>query len=324
MPNRNQEADYRYGYQGEYAEKEELGGTHSFELRLWDARIGRWLSPDPAEQFNSPYTTGNRPHMNVDPDGGWEDWVEKEDGSLVWDDRVTNQATAEKYYEGSTWRGKSNVNHYNSSQGNPMMDVFEPGGIKSTYFIQPEGNMKVGSQNLNVTPELKNVLIELWGAAYSQDDDEWLLNKLSSYNTTKYEDDESYSGWVENHLVTTKNGNTEYISGMNAVWGFRQENAGTSIRNLYSEAAGYRALVNFGEGLQVTGSGIETGSAIFLGPSGGSSILGVIFGRALQVGGFGIKSYGNYKLNRKEQIFIDALKTAAGKMGGWIWKKATK
>lgn len=72
MPNRDQEAGYRYGYQGEYAEEEELGGTHSFELRLWDARIGRWLSPDPYRQFNSPYLgMGNIPNMGVDPDGAW-------------------------------------------------------------------------------------------------------------------------------------------------------------------------------------------------------------------------------------------------------------
>lgn len=72
MPDRKQEADYRYGYQGEYSEKEELGGTHSFELRLWDARIGRWMSPDPYGQFASPYLgMGNIPNMSVDPDGWW-------------------------------------------------------------------------------------------------------------------------------------------------------------------------------------------------------------------------------------------------------------
>ncbi|WP_083253437.1 RHS repeat-associated core domain-containing protein [Flavivirga aquatica] len=49
MPNRNVEGDYRYGYQGEYAEKEpEIGsGINSFQLRLYDSRIGRWISPDP-------------------------------------------------------------------------------------------------------------------------------------------------------------------------------------------------------------------------------------------------------------------------------------
>ena len=34
------------GYQGDYAEKEEVGSTNSFELRLYDARIGRWMTTE--------------------------------------------------------------------------------------------------------------------------------------------------------------------------------------------------------------------------------------------------------------------------------------
>lgn len=73
MPNRNVEGNYRYGYQGEYAEKEpELGGgQNSFELRLYDSRIGRWLTTDPMYEFSSPYLgMGNNPINKVDPDGG--------------------------------------------------------------------------------------------------------------------------------------------------------------------------------------------------------------------------------------------------------------
>lgn len=76
MPNRNVEGGYRYGYQGEYAEKEpELeGSVNSFQLRLWDSRIGRWLSPDPYGEFHSPYLgMANNPISTVDPDGGCTD-----------------------------------------------------------------------------------------------------------------------------------------------------------------------------------------------------------------------------------------------------------
>ena len=72
MPNKNIEGDYRYGYQGEFAEKEpELGGgINSFEARLWDSRIGRWLTVDLAGEFFSPYLgMGNNPISVVDPDG---------------------------------------------------------------------------------------------------------------------------------------------------------------------------------------------------------------------------------------------------------------
>lgn len=47
MPNRNVEGDYRYGYQGEFAEKDPDTGLNAFELRMYDSRIGRWISPDP-------------------------------------------------------------------------------------------------------------------------------------------------------------------------------------------------------------------------------------------------------------------------------------
>lgn len=64
--------DYRYGYQGQYAEKDTTTGWNQFQLRMYDARFGRWLSVDPYGQFASPYVgMGNAPQMGVDPDGGW-------------------------------------------------------------------------------------------------------------------------------------------------------------------------------------------------------------------------------------------------------------
>jgi hypothetical protein len=45
----------------------------AFELRLWDNRIGRWLTTDPYRQYHSPYLgMGNDPINSIDPDGGWE------------------------------------------------------------------------------------------------------------------------------------------------------------------------------------------------------------------------------------------------------------
>ena len=71
MPNRNVEGDYRYGYQGEYAEKDKETGLNAFQLRMYDARIGRWLTPDPKNEFFSPYLAmGNNPTVIIDPTGG--------------------------------------------------------------------------------------------------------------------------------------------------------------------------------------------------------------------------------------------------------------
>lgn len=63
---------YRYAYQGQ--EREQVGAVSStaFELRAWDARIGRWTAPDPYGQYFSAYVgMGNNPVSMIDPDGGW-------------------------------------------------------------------------------------------------------------------------------------------------------------------------------------------------------------------------------------------------------------
>ncbi len=60
---------YRYAYQGQ--EKDPETGKEAFELRLWDGRIGRWLTTDPYGQYFSPYLgMGNNPISRIDPNGG--------------------------------------------------------------------------------------------------------------------------------------------------------------------------------------------------------------------------------------------------------------
>jgi RHS repeat-associated protein len=76
MPGRNyQNTDYRYGYQGQFAETDpETGFTH-FDAREFDTRLGRWMIPDPAGQYFSPYLgMGNNPVSRIDPDGMWDGW----------------------------------------------------------------------------------------------------------------------------------------------------------------------------------------------------------------------------------------------------------
>ncbi|GJM63665.1 RHS repeat-associated core domain-containing protein [Persicobacter diffluens] len=69
--NRYINANYRYGYQGDFADDEtEESGYNVFEARLYDPVIGRWISVDPARQYASGYVgMGNNPVNGVDPDG---------------------------------------------------------------------------------------------------------------------------------------------------------------------------------------------------------------------------------------------------------------
>ena len=72
LPGRNQQGaeGYRYGYQGQFSEEDKETGWNQFELRMWDGRIGRWMTTDPANQYPSPYLgMGNNPLNAIDRDG---------------------------------------------------------------------------------------------------------------------------------------------------------------------------------------------------------------------------------------------------------------
>ncbi|QLG46780.1 Ig-like domain-containing protein [Costertonia aggregata] len=72
MPGRSLTGSYRYTFQGQ--EKDPETGKEAFELRLWDSRIGRWLTTDPYGQYASPYLgMGNNPISLIDRDGGFAD-----------------------------------------------------------------------------------------------------------------------------------------------------------------------------------------------------------------------------------------------------------
>ena len=64
--------DYRFGYQGQFAEKDKETGWNHFELRQYDPLVGRFTTVDPARQFHSPYVSnGNNPIIGTDPTGGF-------------------------------------------------------------------------------------------------------------------------------------------------------------------------------------------------------------------------------------------------------------
>jgi len=63
---------YRYAYQGQYNEKDPETNWNAYKLRMYDARTGRWMSIDPADQYASPYLgMGNNPVNGTDPDGAF-------------------------------------------------------------------------------------------------------------------------------------------------------------------------------------------------------------------------------------------------------------
>ncbi|MFZ6013072.1 MAG: LamG-like jellyroll fold domain-containing protein [Bacteroidota bacterium] len=76
---------YRFGYQGQFSEKDLETGWNHFELREFDPVIGRWLIVDPYRQHWSPYLAmGNNAVNLVDLDGGADGVVKEENGRYFW------------------------------------------------------------------------------------------------------------------------------------------------------------------------------------------------------------------------------------------------
>jgi RHS repeat-associated protein len=77
---------YRFGYQGQFAERDTVTGWNHFQLRDYDSRLARWMTTDPYGQHFSPYLAmKNNPINRVDRDGGLDDWYKNDaTGQVEW------------------------------------------------------------------------------------------------------------------------------------------------------------------------------------------------------------------------------------------------
>jgi RHS repeat-associated protein len=98
--------DYRYEYQGQHSEKDKETNWNAFELRMYDSRIARWTTTDPAGVHFSPYLAmANNPVNAVDKDGAAPlDWyLNNETNELEFLEGVTGEQ------EGYTWVASENA-----------------------------------------------------------------------------------------------------------------------------------------------------------------------------------------------------------------------
>jgi len=123
--------NYRFGYQGQFAEEDDETEYNQFEARLYDGRIGRWMVPDPAGQYWSPYLgMGNSPVIGVDPDGSeyYTNWF----GTQKWFE------TPPTGFRSAFW----NINENNGFQYNFKDGSFINIDIGEVEIIQQTNNYK--------------------------------------------------------------------------------------------------------------------------------------------------------------------------------------
>ena len=136
----------RFQYQGEHAEFDEETSFNFFELRAWDPVIGRWMAPDPARQYASPYLgMGNNPANGVDPDGGWDKYFDKQTGELVHDTGVGDNAYIAHYDDdGNLLLGQGFIGSLSEMIGDPRSLEF---GIELFKMIEEFSSMKNNFSN---------------------------------------------------------------------------------------------------------------------------------------------------------------------------------
>ncbi|PHS08075.1 MAG: hypothetical protein COA88_07215 [Kordia sp.] len=141
---------YRYEFQGQ--EKDGETGKEAFQLRLWDGRIGRWLTTDPYGQYSSPYVgMGNNPINGIDPDGGFTwfgaQWHALWNGGDIY--KKEHSETGRNYYTvGST-----------AKDGTVMMVVGRNGADRAKYGPRYPAGAGGGLSllNLRTPPDPKGI-----------------------------------------------------------------------------------------------------------------------------------------------------------------------
>ena len=149
--------DHKYGF-GNKEEQNELGlDWIDITARSYDPALGRWMNVDPlAEERESlsPYNfVQNNPINRIDPDGALDesiqkpdDWVEKADGSIYWDNKATSQATTKT---GESYLGKNVLvgTHNRDANGNEAINT-----AKFDLYLESDKTGSSATINGNTVP----------------------------------------------------------------------------------------------------------------------------------------------------------------------------
>lgn len=152
---------YRYGYQGQSSEADGETGWNNFTLRMYNPRLGRWLTLDPNDQYNSGYEgMGNNPVNGTDPDGGFYQelfnyifhgmWMSNDAYADYMDDK-NNNLDVNYSWSGNRLTGTGTV-FYNDDDANAtvfthyasVQDYFQQDPVtKNIYAVYPDLELKV-------------------------------------------------------------------------------------------------------------------------------------------------------------------------------------
>lgn len=188
VPNRfYNSADYRYGFNGMEKDDEIKGNGNSYDFgsRLYDPRIGRWVSPDPAEKKYpsfSPYNLSfNNPVQFIDPDG--EDPITAifegvvAFGVEIGLDFMTNLIKgddAETALKNVNWKGAM----YEGVKATAI-SAFLPSGTQTAARLARIGRSKIGKMTASMIKNASSeVMKNVVSGKYNDDDGDFSFTKM--------------------------------------------------------------------------------------------------------------------------------------------------
>ena len=163
-------ADAEHGYSGDYSRENDALQWNEFQYRNYDSRLGRWLSPDPARQYASPYVgMGNNPISVYDPTGLWgyynectgeymwvnnvaTDFFETDDGT-VWSLVATSLKQMDEKAGVGNYDAQEATAHYNED-GKLIVDA-----LNCSTPMELIDRVGVSLKGRTLSPELKGTLI---------------------------------------------------------------------------------------------------------------------------------------------------------------------
>jgi len=138
MPGRsfNLAGSYRYGFNGKENDDEVKGEgrQQDYGMRIYDPRIGRFLSVDPKQvnyPFSSPYSfAGNSPIVAIDKDGEFPVWTHYQmTYEALTKAKISKKVASEIAHYASTYADNPNRLFMNINKGIALNYLYNPGRL---------------------------------------------------------------------------------------------------------------------------------------------------------------------------------------------------
>jgi RHS repeat-associated protein len=157
MPGRSYSngSDYRYGFNGKEKDKSINSGALDYGERVYDGRIGKWLSVDPLQKKYSDVTPYNyclnNPILFIDPDGKIVKIYDNETRKLIAIVKANHEIVMQKGYT----KRNAAIKAYEEAY------IYLKDQAKSSSLSELEGNEKV--LNLRVTSKIIGEVVVVKG-----------------------------------------------------------------------------------------------------------------------------------------------------------------